>query len=722
MRLLALLVAMTTLAAGPPRPSLVITRSDAQAMHSALGTLPLLDSSYARARALLEDAFTKPMDVPRPVDAGGYTHERHKLNYTQMQAAGVLYAMTGESRYAQFIRDMLLLYADLYPTLGLHPKANSEESGGRLFWQTLNETVWLVHVAQAYDCVYEALTPAERQRIENSVLRPMAGYFTGPHAAEYDRIHNHGTWMVTSVGMLGFALRDADLVDKALLGTKKDRKGGFLRQLDLLFSPDGYYTEGPYYTRYALMPFYLFAQAIDHNRPAMRIFAYRDSILAKALTIGVQQLTPAGRFIPYNDALKEMAITAKEMVTSLDVTYARGGHNPQLLDIAERQGVVMLSGAGLEVARDVAARKQQPFRFASVELRDGPEGTSGAVGLLRAFPRDEQSLLVLKYAAQGMGHGHFDRLGFSLYEQKREVIQDYGSARFINVEPKFGGRYLEENKTWAKQTIAHNTVTVDGRSQFGGSTEKGERSPGVRHIFAADDAAVQVMSGRESAAYPGVQMQRTMALVQSPMFSRPVVIDVFRCVSDASHVYDLPFYYMGQLVYTNVRYEAATAMRTPLGARDGYQHLWREASGRTDETVQFSWLLHRRYYTVTSAADSGTEVFFVRIGAHDPNFNLRNEPAVILRRAARSTVFASVIEPHGEFEPVQEISNDAQPRVQNVRVIAATEEGTVVEITGKGDLRWRFMVANGSPDPALRHTINAAGELYSWTGPWALQQ
>jgi len=722
MRLLALLFVMTTLAAGQPRPSLVITRSEAQAMHAALGSVPLLDSTYARARALLEDAFAKPMDVPRPVDAGGYTHERHKLNYTQMQTAGVLYAMTGEPRYAQFVRDMLLLYAELYPTLGLHPKANSEESGGRLFWQTLNETVWLVHVAQAYDCVYEALAPAERQRIENSVLRPMAGYFTGPHAAEHDRIHNHGTWMVTSVGMLGFALRDADLVDKALFGTKKDRKGGFVRQLDLLFSPDGYYTEGPYYTRYALMPFYLFAQAIDHNRPEMHIFAYRDSILAKALTIGVQQLTPAGRFIPYNDALKEMAITAKEMVSSLDVTYARGGHNPQLLDIAERQGVVMLSGAGLEVARDIAARKQHPFRFASVELLDGPEGKSGAVGLLRAFPANEQSLLVLKYAAQGMGHGHFDRLGFSLYEQEREVIQDYGSVRFINVEPKFGGRYLEENRTWSKQTIAHNTVTVDERSQFEGSTAAGEKSPGVRHFFAAGDAAVQVMSGREGAAYPGVQMQRTMALVQSPMFSRPVVIDVFRCVSAASHTYDLPFYYMGQLVNTSVRYDAATAMRTPLGTRDGYQHLWREASGRTDGTVQFSWLQHRRYYTVTSAADSGTEVLFVRIGANDPNFNLRNEPAVILRRAARSTVFASVIEPHGEFEPVQEISNDAQPRVQNVRVMAATEEGTVVEITGKGALRWRFMVANGAPDPTVRHTIEAAGELFSWTGPWALQQ
>lgn len=722
MRLLVLLALFVTLADGQPRPSTVLTRSDAEAMNSALGTLPLFDASYERARTMLDGALAKPMDVPRPVDAGGYTHERHKRNYTEMQAAGVLYAMTGDLRYANFVRDMLLRYADLYPALGRHPKAISAESGGRLFWQTLNETVWLVHVAQAYDCVYDALGQADRKRIESAVLRPMADFFSVEHAAEHDRIHNHGTWMVTAVGMLGFALRDADLVDRALYGTRKDRTGGFVRQLDLLFSPDGYYTEGPYYTRYALMPFYLFAEAIEHNRPGMHIFAHRDSILTRAMNVAFQQTTPAGRFIPFNDALKEMDVTAKEMVVSLDITYARGGCDPRLLGIAERQGVVMLSGAGLEVARAIAARRQEPFQFASLELRDGPDGSSGAVGLLRAFRNNEQSLLVLKYAAQGMGHGHFDRLGCSFYEQQAEVLQDYGSARFINVEPKFGGRYLEENKTWSKQTIAHNTVTIDQISQFKGETDAGQGSPGMKHIFAAGSDSIQVVSGTELAAYPGVTMQRTMAMVKSRLFSRPVVIDVFRCVSGVPHQFDLPFYYMGHLVNTNVRYAAATASRVPLGTAYGYQHLWLEASGRTAGPVQWSWLLNRRYYTVTSSADPGTEVMFVRIGANDPNFNLRNEPAVILRRSGTSTVFASVIEPHGEFEPVQEISAGATSLVENVQVLAATDEGTVVAINGRDGFQWRFTVANGSPDVTLRHTIVAGGETYSWVGPWALQQ
>src|SRR3546814_1503639 len=78
-------------------------------------------------------------------------------------------------------------------------------------------------------------------------------------------------------------VRSRDLVDKALLGLDKSGKAGFLRQLDLLFSPDGYYAEGPYYQRYALQPFVVFAAAIAANDPERKIFEYRDGIVLKAI-------------------------------------------------------------------------------------------------------------------------------------------------------------------------------------------------------------------------------------------------------------------------------------------------------------------------------------------------------------------------------------------------------------------------------------------------------
>jgi hypothetical protein len=327
---------------------------------------------------------------------------------------------------------------------------------------------------------------------------------------------------------------------------------------------------------------------------------------------------------------------------------------------------------------------------------------------------------VMKYASQGMGHGHYDRLGLLYYDQGQEVLQDYGSARFINVETKNGGRYLPENSSWSKQTIAHNTVAVDGRSHFDGKLDRAEEFPGQRRLFDYADPTCQVMSATSDQIAPGVRMQRTVMLVRDDRFPSPAVIDVIRLTADAPHQYDLPFYYQGQLVNAAPFPAAQTRARLPLGERNGYQHLWVEATATARGTVQWTWLLGGRYYSVISGADTGMEAFFVRIGAGDPGFNLRTEPAVILRRRASSCVFASVIEPHGAFDPVDEISHNARPSISEVRVVADSDEGTVVEIGGADALRWHVQIANGTPSATALHTVSQGGVQYSWKGNAAL--
>jgi len=701
-------------------PRLLLSGSDVQLIRENLGKYTFFDQAFGEARETVHRALARPIEVPVPVDAGGYTHEKHKQNYKEMQLAGILFQVTNEDRYAGFIRDMLLNYAALYPTLGKHPMATSAEYG-RLFWQTLNETVWMVHAAQAYDCIHDWLTPADREVIESKLLRPMAKFFTVEHAATVDRIHNHGTWLVAAVGMLGYALNDRNLIEIALYGTRKDKKAGFVRQLDLLFSPDGYYTEGAYYARYAIMPFFMFAQAIENNQPELRIFEYRNQILKKALLSALQLTDTNGRFIPINDALKDMSVLAPEVILASDITFARYGGDEGLLAIAEKQGKVSLDGAGLAVARAAQqGRKPFEFRYESVEYTDGAAGDEGGIGILRSGPIRDQSMLVMKYTAQGFGHGHFDKLGILLYDQGNEIIQDYGSARFVNVEQKYGGRYLPENDSWAKQTVAHNTVTVDGRSHYGGVYKVAQQNHADRHFFSTSDPDIQVMSAKAEGVYQGVSMQRTMAMVRDTAMPKPILIDVFRIDSKQEHQYDLPLYYMGQFIHTNVPYKACDSIRTRIGDANGYQHLWKEAEGKADGAVSFTWLAGKRYYSITSAADSSTRVIFTRIGAWDPNFNLRGDQGMMLRRSAASTVFATVIESHGTFEPVNEISSGATGRVDDVRVLASTGEGTIVEISGKGSLHWIFAVTNKEASNESQHAISVSGKTYSWKGNYKI--
>src|SRR6185369_11289676 len=99
-------------------------------------------------------------------------------------------------------------------------------------------------------------------------------------------------------------------------------------------------------------------------------------------------------------------------------------------------------------------------------------------------------------------------------------------------------RYLRENASFAKQTIAHNTVTVDERSNYGGSYEKAENEHAERQFFDAKDPNFQIMSAADRTAYPGVLMQRTIAMIRDAKLLYPVVVDVFRLTSSQPHRFD----------------------------------------------------------------------------------------------------------------------------------------------------------------------------------------
>jgi hypothetical protein len=267
------------------------------------------------------------------------------------------------------------------------------------------------------------------------------------------------------------------------------------------------------------------------------------------------------------------------------------------------------------------------------------------------------------------------------------------------------------------QTIAHNTVVVDQKTQNDGREAASEAVWADRHFFDASNPNVQVMSAKTSKHYAGVAMQRTMFLIRDARLRHPVVVDLFRLASGATHTYDYPIHFRGQLITTTASYQANATRQEPMGTGHGYQHLWKEASGYTDRPVSLTWLDGSRYYTVLTAASPNTEVLFGRTGANDPQFNLISEPLMIVRRRANDHLFASVIEPHGFFSEAMERSEEARPRTQAVRVVASDSVGSVIEVTAQGGLQWTIMVANGDASPTATRRVGT----YTWTGNWSVR-
>lgn len=697
--------------------NLLETEKQIEAMQSAVASDGLFAQEFKKRQAKIDNTLTQKINVPLPADAGGgYTHEVHKRNYATMRDAGRLFLITQDKKYADLVRDILFEYADMYPTLPLHPK-QKEQSPGKLFWQSLNEAVWLVYSIQGYDAVKSVLTDEERSRIENGVFIPMVTYLSEESPQTFNKIHNHGTWAVAGVGMAGYVLDKPEWVEKSLYGLDKSGKGGFMRQLDELFSPEGYYNEGPYYQRYALMPFVLFAKAIDVNEPARKIFEHRDGILLKAITTTIE-LSYNGLFFGINDAIKDKGIDTIELVHGVTIAFNKTGEKG-LLSIAKQQKQILLTGDGLEVAQALDKNQQAPYPFDSKVFGDGVAGDEGALVVLRANQAAEHQVLVYKATSQGLGHGHFDKLSWIFYNAGEEIVYDYGASRFLNVEAKYGGHYLPENNSYAKQTIAHNTLVVDEISHFNGKTRIGNQfHPDV--LFTEMDDELQISSARMENAYDDVVFTRTQAMVNSKE-GFIFVVDIMDVASDGKHQYDLPVHFNGQFIDTNVALKSETTSQSVLGDKNGYQHLWLQAQGEvSDERSTVTWLKDSTFYTHHSANSPEQKLLMVRLGANDPNFNLIANQALINRVSnAGDHQFLSALEVHGEYNGSKEFTINSKSQLTaltNVSEEAKGENITLIKIAFQPDVTYLLAIANDAADNSSETLFSYSGKAYKVVG------
>ena len=713
--------ALITMQSAWAQPTLLVTDNALKTFSASKEKPALFNKAYQQALARVQRSIAEGIIVPLPKDpGGGYTHERHKENYKVMHDAGILYQIDGDPKYAKHVHQMLNAYADMYPSLALHPERKNQNTkrdgigAGKLFWQGLNESVWLVYTIQGYAAIADTLDRDAKHKIETQLLRPVADFLSLGSQDTFRRIHNHATWSAAAVGMTGYAIGDKTLVDRAILGLDGDGKTGFLAQLEQLFSPDGYYTEGPYYQRYALMPFVVFAQAIDNNEPERQIFAFRNGILPKAIDTTIQ-LSYRGKFFPINDAIREKGLNTIELVYGLSIAYGLT-KSPELLSIAEIQGTTVLTGEGYALAKAVDEGKAKPFDFKTVLLRDGAEGDQGALAVMRMGDTPDAQTLVVKNTSQGFGHGHFDKLSYQLYDGGHEIVTDYGAARFLNVPSKFGGRYLPENKTWAKQTVAHNTLVVNETSQFKADWRMAQQYwPTVDYFHASHNA--NVVSATMENAYPGVTFNRTLFQLDLDGASAPIVLDIINGSSDKKAQFDLPLYFDGQLVELSGNLSMNTAQVSALGDKDGYKHLWVDGQGDLGRAVaKYTWLNHGRFYTNHMKAPDDASVVLVRTGANDPNFNLRNQQGFIYRAPAdiNQATFVSIIEPHGIYDPAAEFTADSASQI-----VSFTHERQgqydLVHIVFKQGQQVVVAVSYESAKDQ-EHKLKYKGQDYRWQG------
>ncbi len=184
--------------------------------------------------------------------------EKHWHIADTLLSVGIAYAFTGDRKYADWVRDGLVAYADIYPGL---PITNGR---CKVFSQSsLYEAMWACSIAQAYDLVADsgAFTPEQIKHIETDLLRQYVtcfkvdDYENDPRIKDlHYRCYNFQAWHIAAVGLAGLALKDPELVQWAV-----NSRYGFAHLIAHDIRDDGLFWERSigyhHFVVTALMPF-----------------------------------------------------------------------------------------------------------------------------------------------------------------------------------------------------------------------------------------------------------------------------------------------------------------------------------------------------------------------------------------------------------------------------------------------------------------------------------
>ncbi|MER3406630.1 MAG: heparinase II/III family protein, partial [Chloroflexota bacterium] len=308
--------------------------------------------------------------------------------------------------------------------------------------QSLDEAVWSIALAWAYDAVRDALAPDERRQIEDGLLHPVAAHLLGQR---FRRVHNIECWHLAALASLGVVLADQACVEAAL-----DEQYGFTAQLEGGVLADGWWWEGsPAYHFYTLQALLTLALALRRVLPQVL-----EHPRLRAMLDAPAELARADLSLPaLNDcwfgvsAPRELARRAALYETAWTLWH----------DPAHAALLARLYAAG-EPRRSTEALLFGPDILPAPA--PSPPATrlfeaSGYAVLRYGTAVTDERWLLLKFGPHGGGHGHPDKLSLDLHAFGKRLSPDLGT-------PGYG---IPLNRTWYRHTLSHNTVLLDGLPQ-----------------------------------------------------------------------------------------------------------------------------------------------------------------------------------------------------------------------------------------------------------------
>lgn len=441
----------------------------------------------------------------------------HKINMSYLTSCTFLYLITGEPEYAGYISDMLYDYSTRYPDYQEHAvrKSAFEESAGKMFSQSLDESIWMAEAARAFVTVKKFIPKSQQESIKSKLFAPAAELIKRKR-----KTNNWQTWHNCALASLGVALEDDELIKYAI----ESPIYGFNDVLDKNLMPDGWWGEGSVsYHFYPLRAMILTAEAVR-----CRGINLYDERIYSMFAAPVQGTYSNLDYVAHNDGWYGTSLKSNARLYG----YAYRRYNKDSL---------FASVCNLCMAGNTKLKGHEWF------FCPDPDGKAAAISqessvfehIGYAVLRSGKNSAVMKFGPHGGWHGHPDKLSITLHDGEKEILPDLGS-------PAYG---VPDHKLWYKKTIAHNTVTVDGTDQLPTTGKL------VRFESRKDGGYVEAVA---DSAYNSVKMRRCLDLSPSGL------TDVYTCTSDSSHTYDYV------LLLREAPIVAGQGTDLPEDSREGY--------------------------------------------------------------------------------------------------------------------------------------------------------
>ena len=429
------------------------------------------------------------------------------------------YAMEQKPEYARKAAEILVKYADAYP---------HELGGGGYQENTLNESTSIIPLAEAYDLICEQMTPAQRSHVERDFFWPAAESLT--HAGFRG---NWGSWHLSAIGVIGYATRHQRFIDLAT--------AQFKSQIADQLGNDGLWPEsiGTYHF-YALEAFISFAEAAANCGDDLY---HWKSASGKSLEMmfeaPLRYAYPNLRLAAINDGWFN-AWLPRDQYTLAYHRYHRPefawviqqlkqeGKSGNPGEFIDRQNRYLLYDEKLpaKISQPVFGSTNFPAFGLSI-LRQGSN-----------LPKDQEMMLTFHYGPF-LGHGHYDKMGITLFANGSMLAPDYGTSGYGIALSGF-----------LQSAPGHNTIVVDGNNQ--------PKTTDENLIAFVDKPDFKLAAARTSELSPGTTWTRTVMLADS----YAVIWD--KIDGEKAHQYDWLLHAEGKIFSMNSKSEISFATEKNL--------------------------------------------------------------------------------------------------------------------------------------------------------------